>query len=107
MMPRLKEKLSKYQKAMYGILYDMLISYDMCKKYEKRLNYLPDKKPNNFEEMKEYASKLCKDFKCVRVDFYSINNETYLSELTFIPASGRITYKNPNTNLEFGKLLRL
>ena len=68
---------------------------------------LPDKKPNNFEEMKEYASKLCKEFKCVRVDFYSINNETYLSELTFIPASGRITYKNPNTNLEFGKLLRL
>ena len=41
--PEKKEKLSKYQKAVYGILYDIMISYEACKKYEKRLNYLPDK----------------------------------------------------------------
>ena len=68
---------------------------------------LIDKKPSNFEEMKMYASKLCAEFKCVRVDFYSINNETYLSELTFIPASGRITYSNPKIDLEFGQMLKL
>lgn len=68
---------------------------------------LPDIKPENFDEMKLYARKLCKDFKCVRVDFYSINGKTYLSELTFIPASGRITYSNPKKDLEFGQMLKL
>ena len=66
-----------------------------------------DKKPINFELMKEYATKLCKDFKLVRVDFYEINKKVYLGELTFIPASGRLTYKNPDTNLKFGNMLKL
>lgn len=66
-----------------------------------------DKKPKNFESMKEYATKLCDEFKLVRVDFYEINDKLYLGELTFIPASGRLTYKNPKTNLEFGNFLKL
>lgn len=66
-----------------------------------------DPKPKNFEKMKEYAEKLCKDFKCVRVDFYEINDKLYLGELTFIPASGRLTYKNSQTNLIFGNMLKL
>lgn len=66
-----------------------------------------DKKPINFELMKEYTTKLCKDFKLVRVDFYEINKKVYLGELTFIPASGRLTYKNPDTNLKFGNMLKL
>ena len=66
-----------------------------------------DKKPINFELMKEYATELCKDFKLVRVDFYEINKKVYLGELTFIPASGRLTYKNPDTNLKFGNMLKL
>ena len=66
-----------------------------------------DKKPINFELMKEYATKLCKDFKLVRVDFYEINKKVYLGELTFIPASGRLTYQNPDTNLKFGNMLKL
>jgi len=66
-----------------------------------------DKKPETFDLMKKYASELCKDFKCVRVDFYEINNRLYLGELTFIPASGRLTYKNPNTNLMFGNMLKI
>jgi len=66
---------------------------------------LPDNMPNSFEEMKEISDVLCKDFKCVRVDFYEIENRPYLSELTFIPAGGYIKYKNKNTDLELGKLL--
>lgn len=68
---------------------------------------LVDNKPANFEEMLQYAHILCKGFKCVRVDFYSIGGQTYLSELTFIPASGRITYSDPKTDLQFGQLLQL
>ena len=69
-------------------------------------NFL-DKKPSQFELMKEYATNLCKDFKLVRVDFYEINKKVYLGELTFIPASGKLTYKNPDTNLKFGNMLKL
>jgi hypothetical protein len=68
---------------------------------------LLDDKPSNYDEMLELAKKLCVDFKCVRVDFYSIEGRTYLSELTFIPASGNITYKDPTTDLKLGRLLKL
>lgn len=68
---------------------------------------LPDEKPTNFVEMLQTAQILCRGFKCVRVDFYSINGQTYLSELTFIPASGRITYSNPSIDLRFGQLLTI
>lgn len=39
--PIKKQKLDKYQKATYLILYTMLNSYDAVIKYEKQLNYLP------------------------------------------------------------------
>jgi len=66
-----------------------------------------DKKPENFEQMKEYAKKLSQDFNFVRVDFYEINNIVYLSELTFFPASGFCNYKNNKTDLMLGNMLKL
>ena len=39
--PIKKQKLDKYQKATYLILYTMLNSYDAVIKYEKQLNFLP------------------------------------------------------------------
>lgn len=66
-----------------------------------------DEMPKTLPEMIKYAKLLSKDFKFVRVDFYEIGNKVYLGELTFIPGSGRMRYKNPNTNLELGKLLHL
>ena len=40
--PVVNTKVSKYMKATYVILYSMLNSYDACKAYETKLNYLPD-----------------------------------------------------------------
>ena len=57
--------------------------------------------------MIEYATILSKDFKFVRVDFYEIEGKVYFGELTFIPAASYVKYKNPNTDFEFGKLLKL
>lgn len=68
---------------------------------------LKDKKPSNFNEMLDISDKLCKEFKCVRVDFYSINETLYLSELTFIPASGNIKYNDPKHDLFFGSMLSI
>lgn len=48
----------------------------------------PAIKPATYEQMKEIASKLSKDFSFVRVDLYSVSNKVFFGELTFYPASG-------------------
>ncbi len=45
-------------------------------------------KPDNFELLKETASKLSKGMKFVRVDLYSINNKVYFGEYTFFHGGG-------------------
>lgn len=87
--------------------------------YDMQWNYRPEydwvnfnsisnlQKPKHYSEMIEYAKILSKDFKLVRVDFYEIDNKIYLGELTFTPMSGFIKYKNSNTDIELGKLLKL
>ena len=69
----------------------------------------PNKKwnmPKNLEKMKEYAEKLSKDFKFVRVDFYEINGKVYFGELTFIPGAAYIKWKH-NEDFELGEMLDL
>ena len=64
-------------------------------------------KPANFDLMVEYAKKLSEDFVFVRVDFYLINNQVYLGELTFTPGSGWFKYKNNDDNIRVGQMLDL
>lgn len=68
---------------------------------------IKDEKPKNWNLMIEYAKMLSNDFKFVRVDFYEIDGKLYLGELTFTPGAGYLKYKNKNTDLEFGNLLKL
>ena len=49
---------------------------------------LPIERPQEFEQMKEYAEILSKGFPFVRVDLYQANNKVYFGELTFYPAGG-------------------
>jgi hypothetical protein len=66
-----------------------------------------DTLPKTLQDMIRYSKILSKDFRFVRVDFYEINDKPVLGEMTFIPGSGRMKYKNQNTDLELGKLLNL
>lgn len=61
----------------------------ILKKYEAPLNV---SKPSNFDEMKEVATKIAKNFLHVRVDLYSLNGKTYVGELTFTPEGGLMRY---------------
>lgn len=65
------------------------------------------KKPDHYEEMIEYAKKLCEDFSFVRVDFYVIDNKVYLGEITFTPADGFQIFRNSNCDYVLGKFLAL
>ena len=69
-----------------------------------------DKKPINYDKMIEYAKLLSADFKFVRVDFYEINNQIYLGELTFTPNNGFVKFNNDkkyHTSEYLGNLLSL
>ncbi len=63
-------------------------------------------KPDTFEEMKEYAKVLSKEFAFVRVDFYSLNGKVYFGELTFTPQSGSGKFDDEQNSL-YGDLIRL
>lgn len=64
-------------------------------------------KPLNFGKMIEYAGKLSEDFKFVRVDFYEINGEVFLGEMTFTPGSGFFNYTDKKYDKIFGDMLDL
>ena len=63
--------------------------------------------PSKFKEMVEYSKKLSEPFEFVRVDFYEVNGEVYLGELTFTPGSGYFRYTDKSYDLKFGNLLKL
>ena len=64
-------------------------------------------KPINYELMKEYARKLAKPFKLVRVDLYENNGEIRLGELTFTPFNSHFICSKQEHNIELGKFLKL
>lgn len=64
-------------------------------------------KPKKFAEMKKFAKLLAAPFKFVRVDFYEINGQTYLGEMTFTPGACVFKYKDPADSIKIGKMLKL
>ena len=80
---------------------------DLERKDFKRDLINSHEKPKNFSKMKKYAKKLSKQFKFVRVDFYEINGEVYLGELTFTPGAMGFSYRNQEDNVMVGNYLKL
>ena len=65
------------------------------------------KKPKTFDKMVELAKTLSRPFKFVRTDFYEVNENVYLGELTFTPGAMVFKYKNKEDNKKVGDLLQL
>ncbi len=64
--------------------------------------------PKNLKKMIEYAEKLSKPFKFVRVDFYETKEGQILfGELTFTPARCSAEYYNEKGNIELGEMLEI
>lgn len=64
--------------------------------------------PNNWEEVKKTAEKLCKHLSVpfVRIDVYSIENQVYFSEITFYPCSGFLPFEPKSADLELGNMIK-
>lgn len=64
-------------------------------------------KPENFEKMKELASKLSKGYPELRVDFYNINGSIYFGELTLFHHGGVIPFHPEEWDYTFGSWIKL
>ena len=64
-------------------------------------------KPQNFELMKDIASKLSKGFPHLRVDLYNINGRIYFGELTFFHHGGMVPFHPESWDYTFGSWLKL
>ena len=64
-------------------------------------------KPTQFSRMVEYARKLSRPFPFVRVDLYEAEEEVVFGELTFTPGACLDSARLPETDLMFGKMLRI
>lgn len=69
-------------------IYDM--NFQRLSYYRSDINPITEevKKPKNFEKMIEIAKQIARDFPHVRVDFYNIEGQIILGELTFFDGSG-------------------
>ena len=65
------------------------------------------KKPLNFNEMVEVASKLAGKFPFVRVDLYNLNGRIIFGEMTFYPADGRLAFIPDEYNTIIGDYIKL
>ena len=64
-------------------------------------------KPKYLNLMLDYAKKLSEGFVFVRVDFYELDNEIYLGEMTFTPSNTIFNCKDTSQDLYLGSLLNL
>lgn len=63
--------------------------------------------PPFFEEMRNAATVLCKDFPFVRVDFFVTDNTWYFAEMTFTPGAGMMPFDPESFDLEWGNRIDL
>ena len=64
-------------------------------------------KPEFFDQMREYATYLCKGMPHVRVDFYYLNNTIYFGEFTFFHNGGMIKLQPEEWNNRLGDWIEL
>ena len=65
------------------------------------------KKPLCWAEAVKLAESLASPFPFVRVDLYIINNKIYISEMTFTPAKGTLTFKDDKSDFVIGEWLTI
>lgn len=65
------------------------------------------KKPHHFDVMLYLSKRLSEDFHFVRVDFYEVDGEIYLGELTFTPGECGFKYQKREDEIKVGNLLIL
>src|SRR5699024_8548823 len=87
--------------------FDMDFNHLPIKQYYKNNKDKKFEKPENFQQMKKYASILAEDMPHVRVDFYNINEKLYFGELTFYHFSGFKKFEPSSYDAMLGSWINL
>jgi len=64
-------------------------------------------KPKSLEKMKEIAEKISKGYPHIRVDFYEVNGQLFVGELTLFHFSGFVPFEPDSWDHEFGSWIKL
>lgn len=86
--------------------FDMSFNHLPIRMRDKNSDVLPDI-PEKFDEMKRIASKLSKGFKHLRIDFYQIDGNIFVGELTFYHNSGFSLVNPPEWNKKMGEWINV
>ena len=63
--------------------------------------------PVNLKKMWELSEILSQGFICARIDFFEVEGRLYFGEITFTSGSGLSDFDPPETNRQWGDLMRL
>lgn len=64
-------------------------------------------KPDNFDKMKELASKLSEGIPNIRIDLYNVDGKIYFGEMTFYHHGGIVPFHPESWDYEFGSWINL
>ena len=64
-------------------------------------------KPQNYEQMWDFAKELAKNKSFSRIDFYEVDGKIYFGEITFYPTSGFGGFNPPYWDEKFGSWIKL
>lgn len=64
-------------------------------------------KPDNFDKMKQIASRLSRGIPQVRIDLYDINGKIYFGEMTFTHHGGLVPFHPQEWDYKFGEFIHL
>ena len=102
-----KDRFSKNTHRASYLYYDQEWKFIPLNKGDDKIPDPQIPKPRNFDKMLEIARVLSEDFVFARIDLYNIDGRIYFGEITWSPNSGfdaDITYE---TDLMFGKKLKI
>ena len=86
--------------------FDMDFNHINMRMKDRNSEVLPEK-PVAFDEMKEFATILSQGVPHLRVDFYYINGQIYVGELTFFHNSGFCNIHPEEWNYKLGEWIEL
>ncbi|MGY5850254.1 ATP-grasp fold amidoligase family protein [Salegentibacter sp. F14] len=105
--PKYVAVMAEIKGVVYRCNYDL--NWNKLPFYRDKVPYFKGeiKRPENFDQMIEVATKLADKFPFVRVDLYDINGKILFGELTFYPADGRWPYLPAHYNKIIGDYMKL
>ena len=102
-----RDRFSKNTHRASYLFFDQEWEFQPLDKGDENLHDIDIPKPENLDKMIEIAKELSKDFIFARIDLYNIKGKIYFGEITLSPNSGFDPDIKYETDLMFGRKLKI